>query len=75
MQPSSVTFGVQKGSRFKFLKRHQRIPGEELKTGRANAQYVDTKFFSQEGEWFIAGVLDGLPDSTSHPINVQNGPG
>ncbi|KAI0748518.1 glutamine synthetase/guanido kinase [Daedaleopsis nitida] len=34
----------------------------ELKTGRANAQYEDTKFLSQEGEWFLAGILDGLPD-------------
>lgn len=34
----------------------------ELKTGRAGAQYEDTRFFSQEGEWFLAGVLDGLPD-------------
>ena len=34
----------------------------ELKTGRANAAYEDTKFLSQEGERFLAGVLDGLPD-------------
>ena len=34
----------------------------ELKTGRANAAYEDTRFLSQEGEWFFAGVLDGLPD-------------
>ena len=39
------------------------VSEEELKTGRANAQYEDTKFLSQEGEWFLAGVLDGLPDS------------
>ena len=34
------------------------------KQGRADAAYPDTKFVSQEGEWFLAGVLDALPDST-----------
>ena len=34
------------------------------KEGRADAAYPDTKFVSQEGEWFLAGVLDALPDST-----------
>ncbi|CAE6504156.1 unnamed protein product [Rhizoctonia solani] len=33
--------------------------------GRADAQYQDTRFMSQEGEWFLAGVLDGLTDTTS----------
>lgn len=41
------------------------LPEDQVKTGRANAQYDDTKFLSQEGEWFLAGVLAGLPDSTS----------
>ena len=41
------------------------LPDAEVKTGRANAQYEDTKFLSQEGEWFLAGVLRGLPDSKS----------
>jgi glutamine synthetase len=31
-----------------------------LKNGREDAQYEDTKWLSQEGEWFLAGVLDGL---------------
>lgn len=36
---------------------------EEIKAGgRKNAKYEDTKFVSQEGEWFIAGILDGLQD-------------
>ena len=38
------------------------VSDTELKNGRANAQYNDTKFLSQEGEWFLAGILDGLPD-------------
>ena len=37
----------------------------DLKNGRTNAQYEDTKFISQEAEWFLAGVLDGLPDGAS----------
>ena len=41
------------------------VSDAELKTGRANAAYEDTKFLSQEGEWFLAGVLDGLPDGPS----------
>lgn len=30
--------------------------------GRQGAQYEDTKFLSQVGEWFVAGILDGLQD-------------
>ena len=40
------------------------LPEEQLKTGRPDAQTEDTRFMSQEGEWFLAGVLDGLPDGT-----------
>lgn len=32
--------------------------------GRSNALYSDTKFLSQEGEWFLAGILDGIADGT-----------
>jgi hypothetical protein len=32
--------------------------------GRSDASYSDTKFLSQEGEWFLAGVLDGIADGT-----------
>lgn len=38
------------------------VSEEELKNGRAGAVNEETKFISQEGEWFLAGVLDGLPD-------------
>ena len=39
------------------------VSDDESKTGRDGAAYADTKFLSQEGEWFLAGVLDGLADS------------
>lgn len=31
--------------------------------GRKDALYEDTRYMSQEGEWFLAGLLDGLADS------------
>jgi hypothetical protein len=30
--------------------------------GRSDASYSDTKFLSQEGEWFLAGILEGIAD-------------
>ncbi|KZT71303.1 glutamine synthetase/guanido kinase [Daedalea quercina L-15889] len=45
----------------------------EMKTGRANAAYEDTKFLSQEGEWFLAGILDGLPDVMPALVPTING--
>jgi len=38
------------------------VKGDAAKTGRPHAAFDDTKFMSQEGEWFLAGVLDGLTD-------------
>ncbi|KAG8746940.1 hypothetical protein FRC10_003111 [Ceratobasidium sp. 414] len=38
------------------------ISDPEVKKGREGAANDDTKFISQEGEWFLAGVLDGLQD-------------
>ena len=38
------------------------VADSELKTGRQGAANDDVKFFSQEGEWFLAGLLEGLPD-------------
>lgn len=38
------------------------VSDAEATTGREGAAYEDTKFISQECEWFLAGVLDGLPD-------------
>ncbi|TFK42294.1 hypothetical protein BDQ12DRAFT_623350 [Crucibulum laeve] len=45
----------------------------ELKTGRKNAAYEDTKFFSQEGEWFLAGILDGIADVMPMVVPTING--
>lgn len=39
----------------------------ELQTGRSGAAYEDTKFMSEEGEWFLAGVLDGIADGALSP--------
>ena len=41
------------------------VSPSELENGRQGAAYPDTKYLSQEGEWFLAGVLRGLPDSKS----------
>ncbi|KZS91142.1 glutamine synthetase/guanido kinase [Sistotremastrum niveocremeum HHB9708] len=49
------------------------LPEYELKTGRANAAYQDTKFMSQEGEWFLAGILDGLTDVVPLLVPTING--
>lgn len=39
------------------------ISDAELQAGgRSDASHSDTKFLSQEGEWFLAGILDGIAD-------------
>ena len=39
---------------------------EDLENGgRKNAFHKDLAFVSQEAEWFLAGLIDGLPDSAS----------
>ena len=38
------------------------VSDSELKSGRVDAANNDTKFISQEAEWFLAGVLDGVAD-------------
>jgi glutamine synthetase len=42
----------------------------DAKKGRSDAANDDTKWMSQEGEWFLAGVLDGLSDSKFMSIIV-----
>jgi hypothetical protein len=42
------------------------VSDAELERGRQGAANDDVKFISQEGEWFLAGVLDGLPDGRHH---------
>ena len=38
------------------------VSDSELVSGRVGASYDDTKFISQEAEWFLAGILDGIAD-------------
>lgn len=38
------------------------VSDAERGQGRADAAFPDTRFMSQEGEWFLAGVLDGIAD-------------
>ncbi|KAG8835300.1 hypothetical protein FRC17_004344 [Serendipita sp. 399] len=45
----------------------------DLEKGRANAQYEDTRWLSQEGEWFLAGILDGLEDVVPMLVPTING--
>ncbi|KAG8927887.1 hypothetical protein FRC01_006760 [Tulasnella sp. 417] len=40
--------------------------------GRKDAQYDETKFISQEAEWFLAGLLDGLPDDPKDALLNYN---
>ncbi|KAL5533113.1 hypothetical protein ACEPAF_4889 [Sanghuangporus sanghuang] len=50
------------------------ISEEELKNGgRKNAKYSDLKYVSQECEWFLAGVLDGLTDVMPTLVPTING--
>jgi len=41
--------------------------------GRSDASYSDTKFLSQEGEWFLAGLLDGVADVMPMLVPTING--
>ena len=47
-------------------KKYIAMSESELKIGRINAANDDTKFISQEAEWFLAGVLDGIADGISN---------
>ncbi|KAL5529202.1 hypothetical protein ACEPAG_5176 [Sanghuangporus baumii] len=50
------------------------ISEEELKNGgRKNVKYSDLKYVSQECEWFLAGVLDGLTDVMPTLVPTING--
>ena len=42
------------------------VSDSELKLGRSGAAYDDTKFMSQEAEWFLAGILHGIADGVSN---------
>ncbi|KZT09641.1 glutamine synthetase/guanido kinase [Laetiporus sulphureus 93-53] len=41
--------------------------------GREGAAYDDTRYLSQEGEWFLAGILDGLSDVMPMLVPTING--
>ncbi|KDN49012.1 hypothetical protein RSAG8_02365, partial [Rhizoctonia solani AG-8 WAC10335] len=49
------------------------VADADKEKGRADAQYQDTRFMSQEGEWFLAGVLDGLTDIVPMLVPTING--
>jgi len=49
------------------------VANSELKTGRSDAAYEDTKFMSQEGEWFLAGILEGISDVMPMLVPTING--
>lgn len=38
------------------------VEESEVEKGRKEAKYEDTARISQIGEWFLAGILEGLPD-------------
>lgn len=44
---------------------------EEKNGGRKGAAFEDTKYLSQEAEWFLAGVLTGLSDGQPLYLKVQ----
>ncbi|KDQ12252.1 hypothetical protein BOTBODRAFT_419087 [Botryobasidium botryosum FD-172 SS1] len=41
--------------------------------GRADAKYKDLRMISQEAEWFLGGVLEGLPDIMPMLVPTING--
>ncbi|KAF8912106.1 hypothetical protein CPB84DRAFT_1812245 [Gymnopilus junonius] len=49
------------------------VSDSELETGRENAAYKDTKWISQEAEWFLAGILDGIADVIPTLVPTING--
>ncbi|EIN07163.1 glutamine synthetase/guanido kinase [Punctularia strigosozonata HHB-11173 SS5] len=50
------------------------IAKEEVEAGgRKGAANEDTKYVSQEAEWFLAGVLEGLPDIMPMLVPTVNG--
>ncbi|KAK2466703.1 hypothetical protein APHAL10511_000961 [Amanita phalloides] len=50
------------------------ISESELENGgRAGAAYDDIKFISQEAEWFLAGIMDGLADVMPMLVPTING--
>lgn len=44
---------------------------EQKSGGRKGAAFEDTKYLSQEAEWFLAGVLTGLSDGERFPFQTM----
>jgi len=40
--------------------------------GRKEAAFDDIKYLSQEGEWFLAGLLEGMPDGTYPLLKLES---
>ncbi|TFK30265.1 glutamine synthetase/guanido kinase [Coprinopsis marcescibilis] len=49
------------------------VSEEELTAGRQGAANEETKYISQEAEWFLAGILDGLADIMPTLVPTING--
>ncbi|PFH51734.1 hypothetical protein AMATHDRAFT_141939 [Amanita thiersii Skay4041] len=49
------------------------IPGDDIANSRADAANDDTKYISQEAEWFLAGILDGIADVMPMLVPTING--
>ncbi|GAA5861205.1 hypothetical protein JCM8547_008518 [Rhodosporidiobolus lusitaniae] len=49
------------------------VKEEESKEGRKDAKWEDTKRISREAEWFLAGILAGLPDIMPLLVPTING--
>ncbi|GAA5921321.1 hypothetical protein JCM3775_002990 [Rhodotorula graminis] len=49
------------------------VGADEVEKGREGAPYEDVKRISQVGEWFLAGILDGLPDIMPCLVPTVNG--
>jgi len=47
--------------------------GEMAAGGRVDAKYKDLRMISQEAEWFLGGVLEGLPDIMPMLVPTING--
>ncbi|GAA5976626.1 hypothetical protein JCM10908_005574 [Rhodotorula pacifica] len=49
------------------------VEEDEVQKGRKDAKYEDTARISQIGEWFLAGILEGLPDIMPCLVPTVNG--
>ncbi|KAG7447992.1 glutamine synthetase/guanido kinase [Guyanagaster necrorhizus] len=49
------------------------LPRSDVATGREGAAFEDTKYISEAAEHFLAGILDGVADSTVLLVPTING--